>query len=112
MDWFGGAERRQMIAEYQHICAMQQATLKELSRLAGLVEALTTEMQRFKSAEDRIEGRAERLELTFELLLEYLHERGATDIPRYPQTQSEIPNLDERRARVDGRRRALQGGAP
>lgn len=112
MDLFGAAERKLMVAEYQHICAVQQQTLAELRRLSGLVEQVLVEQQRFKCAEDRIEGRAERLELTFELLLEYLHERGAADIPRYPQTQEQIPHLDERRARADGRRRAIGGTTP
>jgi hypothetical protein len=113
MDLFGGAERKLMVAEYQHICAVQQAIRTDLARLSGLVERLVAEMQGFKSAEDRIEGRAERLEMTFELLLEYLHDAGAVGVPKYPQTQAEIPNLEERRARVDGRRRALgSGGMP
>lgn len=84
MDPFG---RRRQLAEYEHICAVQQ-------RLLQITEHLVTEVQWLRNRAERTDGRAERLEYALEAFLDWLAaQRSDAPPPTYRRTQRDIHDL-------------------
>lgn len=127
----------ELATEIEHTCEASQKLLQMVeglttsqaaltATLTAMAEQVLTELQQTRNRTERTDGRAERLEFALEDLFGWLRERDQTPpdwavsqdgfqarprraLPAFPRTQSEVPDLDERRAARDGRL-ALKGG--
>lgn len=93
-DLTGRKHRRKLEAEFEHICATQ-------ARLLALVEHLVTEVQWLRNRDERTDGRMERVEFAVEALIDVARAINPR-LPSYPQTQLDIPSIQDIRRRSGG----------